>query len=166
MNNTIPHILFITLLILSSTIAHSQTIPAFTVEGAVTTPLKLTTADLARFKPAEVKAKGKDGKEHTFKGVSLAAILDSAGVTLGSKLRGPNLAKYILVTAADGYQVIFALPEVDPEFTAQTILLTTSADGKPLPKDEGPFRIIAPADKKQARWIRQITSIKIVSTKD
>jgi hypothetical protein len=49
---------------------------------------------------------------------------------------------------------------------AQAVGLAYEADGKSLPDDEGPFRIVAPGDKKHARWIRQITSIKILFAKD
>jgi DMSO/TMAO reductase YedYZ molybdopterin-dependent catalytic subunit len=69
------------------------------------------------------------------------------------------------VRAADGYEVIFALPEIDPEFTAQTILLAYEVDGKPLPKGEGPFRLVVPNDKKHARWIREITTITVTFSK-
>lgn len=140
--------------------------PFFTVEGEVLKPLKLTADDLSKLKKAEVKAKDKDGKEHTFKGVRLVDILDSAGVTLGGQLRGENLAKYVLIKAVDGYEVIFSLPEVDPEFTGQTILLAYAVDGNPLPKGEGPFRIVAPNDKKHARWIREVSTIKIAFSKE
>jgi DMSO/TMAO reductase YedYZ molybdopterin-dependent catalytic subunit len=70
----------------------AQDKPSFTVEGEVLRPLKLTLDNLYKLKQAEVKAKDKDGTEHTFKGVRLADILDSAGVTLGKELRGKNLA--------------------------------------------------------------------------
>jgi len=144
----------------------SQGIPAtLSVEGEVRRPLRLSIQDLRTFTQSEIKAKDKDGVEHTFKGVRLFDILDSAGVTLGKQLRGENLAKYILLKALDGYEVIFALPEVDPEFTDQTILMAYEVDGKLLPKGEGPFRLIVPNDKKHARWIREISAIKIVFTK-
>ena len=137
-----------------------------TVEGEVLKPLKLTLKDLEKFPQSEVKAKDRDGKEHTFKGTLLSVVLDSAGVTLGKQLRGENLAKYVLVKAVDGYEVIYALPEIDPEFTSNTVLLTTHVDGNPLPKGEGPFRLVNPIDKKPARWIREITTIKILFSKD
>ena len=105
--------------------------------------------------------KDRDGKEHEFKGVALIELLEKAGVTTGAKLRGENLAKYILIQAADGYEAIYSLPEIDPEFTDQVILLATEKDGQPLGNGEGPFRIIAPNDKKQARWIREVRSIKV-----
>jgi len=135
------------------------------VEGEVRTPLKLSIQDVKTFAPAETIARDKDGTDHAFKGVRLFDVLDSAGVTLGKQLRGGNLAKYILVKALDGYEVIFALPEIDPEFTDQVILLAFEMDGKPLPKGEGPFRLVVPKDKKHARWIREISAIKVMFTK-
>lgn len=142
--------------------AQTENDPFFTVEGEVLTPLKLSMEDLSRMEQTEVRANDRDGKEHIFKGVRLSTILDMAGVTMGKELRGENLTKYILIKAVDGYEVIFSLPEVDPEFTDQTVLLAYMVDGNPLKKGVGPFRIIAPNDKKQARWIRELRSINIL----
>jgi len=146
---------------------NAQTNPdAFiTVEGEVLKPLKLTTKDVGKYPQSEVKARDREGKEHAYKGTLLSVVLDSAGVTLGKQLRDKNLAKYILIKAVDGYEVIYALPEIDPEFTSNTVLLTTHVDGKPLPKGEGPFRLVNPIDKKPARWVREITTIKILFSK-
>ena len=138
----------------------------FTVGGEVLKPLKLSAKELSTLKSSEVKAKDRDGKEHTFKGVMLWTILDSAGVTLGKDLRGENLAKYVLVKASDGYEVIFSLPEIDPEFSDKIILLAYEVDGKPLAASEGPFRLVVPQDKKHARWIRQLNSIQILFSKN
>jgi DMSO/TMAO reductase YedYZ molybdopterin-dependent catalytic subunit len=125
------------IVLLTTAFIHAQIL---TVEGEVLKPLKLTTADLANMKTREVKAKDRDGKEHTYKGVLLAHVLDSARVTLGAKLRGENLARYILVKAVDGYEVVFSLPEIDPEFTNSGILLAYQTDGSPLPKGGCSFR--------------------------
>jgi hypothetical protein len=46
----------------------------------------------------------------------VAAGTYRAGVTLDGQLRGEHLTKYLLFTAADNYQVVYALPEVDSEF--------------------------------------------------
>lgn len=138
----------------------------FVIEGEVLQKLKLYVGDLTAFHSTEEKAKDKDGREHVFKGVKLFDLLDSAGVTLGKELHGKNLAKYVLVSAVDEYRVIFALPEIDPDFSSQTILLAYQVDGKPLPEGDGPFRLIVPGDKKHARWIRQISTIKIMFTKE
>lgn len=152
----------LTLLIVPIVSVYAQTL---TVSGEVEKPLTISLADFEKFPSIEVKGKDNDEKEHTFKGTLLVNILKEAGVTLGSALRGRNLMKYVLVSASDGYHVVFALPELDPEFTAESIIIATTVDGKPLPKDEGPFRIVVPKDKKQARWVRQATGIKVLISK-
>ncbi|MEO6285984.1 MAG: molybdopterin-dependent oxidoreductase [Dyadobacter sp.] len=143
----------------------AQNTATLSITGEVTTPLELKLADLASFKQVSHKVKDRDGKEHEFSGVALIEILEKAGVTTGAKLRGENLAKYLLISAADGYEVLYSLAEIDPDFTDQVILLATSKDGQPLENGEGPFRIITPNDKKPARWIREVRSIKVVFAK-
>lgn len=144
----------------------AQNTASVAITGEVATPLDLTLQDLSTFKQVSQKVKDRDGKEHEFKGVALIELLEKAGATTGSKLRGENLAKYVLVKAADGYEVIYALAEIDPEFTSQVIILATEKDGQPIPSGEGPFRIINPNDKKPARWIREVRSIKVAFAKD
>jgi DMSO/TMAO reductase YedYZ molybdopterin-dependent catalytic subunit len=148
-----------------SLFAYTQT-PTLKVEGEVEKPLSLTETDFARLPRTEVKGKDKDGKEHTFSGVTLTELLKQAGAPSGGQLRGKNLAKYLLAEATDGYKAIFALPELDPEFTEQIIIVADKVDGNPLPKGEGPFRLVVPKDKKHARWIREIVSVRVLSAKE
>jgi DMSO/TMAO reductase YedYZ molybdopterin-dependent catalytic subunit len=131
------------------------------VTGEVITPLELKLADLKQFTQTEVKRKDRDGNDHVYSGVVLSAILQKAGVTLGKDLRGENLTKYVLVDASDGYQIIFALAELDEGFTDRTIILADQMDGKPLPPGDGPFRIIVQGEKKPARCIKEVTGIRI-----
>jgi hypothetical protein len=142
--------------------------PAATIalSGEVNNPLTFTMETLAGMKNQELKAKGHDGKEHWYTGVAFVDLLTEAGVPLGKALRGKNLTKYVLVQAEDGYQAVFSLPELDPEFAKEVVLLAYLVDGKPLAAGEGPFRIVAPADKKQARWVRQLVSIQVLSAKE
>lgn len=133
--------------------------------GEVTVPLEIKLADLHQFKQTEVIRKERDGKDHTYSGVILADILQKAGVTMGKDLRGENLTKYVLVEASDGYQVVFALAELDKDFTDRTIILADMIDGKPLASGDGPFRIIVQDEKKPARCIKQVTDIKILFAK-
>lgn len=136
------------------------------VEGEVITPLTLTLDDLSKLPVTKVKAKDKDAKEHEFTGVTLYDVLQKAGVTLGPQLKGRNMSKFILVKAADGYEVVYALAEIDPEFTSDMVVLAYQVDGGPLPKGEGPFRLITPSDKKHARWVREINTIKVLFAKE
>ncbi|WP_332367659.1 hypothetical protein [Spirosoma telluris] len=63
--------------------------------------------------------------------------------------------------ANDGYEVIFALAEIDPEFATRTIILADVVDGAPLPLGVGPYRVVVPGEKKPARWIREVKSIEV-----
>jgi DMSO/TMAO reductase YedYZ molybdopterin-dependent catalytic subunit len=132
------------------------------VSGQVSQPLSLTAEALGKFKKTELRAKDKEGREHRYTGVVVTDLLREAGVALGPALRGEHLAKYVLVEAADGYRAVFALPELDPEFAREAVLVAYQVDGRPLPAGEGPFRLVVPADKKQARWVRQATVIKVL----
>lgn len=140
----------------------ADTTGILTVTGIVTHPLRLRAADLATWKRASVRAKDHDGKEYLFSGVALGDILLKAGAPLGAQLHGKQMATYVLVRATDGYEVTFALPELDTGFTDRTILLADEMDGKPLPPGIGPLRIVVPGEKKHARWIRSVTSLVVL----
>jgi hypothetical protein len=102
------------------------------------------------------------GTSATFEGVALGAVLEKAGVGLGQTMKGKRLASCLLVEAADGYRVVIALPELDPAFTDRQIILALSKDGKPLDEKEGPYRIVIPDERRMARWVRQVTTLKVV----
>lgn len=122
---------------------------------------EIRSSDLASLKRLTVKASD-HGKEAVFEGVALADVLKLAGVEFGESLRGKRLASYLLVEAADGYRAIFALPELDPAFTDKVVLLADKRDGQPLAKNAGDLQIVVPDEKRAARWVRQIVSLKIV----
>jgi hypothetical protein len=138
--------------------------PVLTVSGEVSLPLKLSPAELAKLPRSIVKAKGHDGKEASFEGIALIEILKLAGVEFGEHLRGKSLANYLLVEAADGYRAVFALPELDPAFNDRTIILADHRDGSPLTAKDGPWQIVVPGEKRQARWVRQVLSLTIRSS--
>jgi hypothetical protein len=128
------------------------------------TSVGLTAAQITALPHVTVSTKD-HGTPAQFEGVPVSALLTLAGVQLGAKMRGPRLAEALLVEAADNYKVVFALAELDADFTSREILLADKRDGKPLDANEGPWRIIVPGDKRPARWIRQVTSFKIVPVK-
>jgi hypothetical protein len=82
--------------------------------------------------------------------VLLRDIVALAGVPLGEQLRGDRLALYVVVEAADGYRVVFALPELDAAFTNRVVLLADRRDEQPLHTAEGPLRLVIPAEKRHA----------------
>jgi hypothetical protein len=68
---------------------------------------------------------------------------------------------YVAVKGADGYEAVFALPELDPDFSDRIILLADRRDGQPLSAREGAFRIIVPGEKRHARWVRHVTALEV-----
>ncbi|TRZ42328.1 molybdopterin-binding protein [Robertkochia solimangrovi] len=128
-------------------------------------PQSLSISDLENMSPRTIEAEDSDDVRHRFTGVFLSELLQNAGVTTGSKLQGEYLVKYVLITAADGYEVLFSLPEIDPYFTENKILLAYAMDNARLPDGYGPFRIVVPGEKRHARWIREIRSINIIFSK-
>jgi hypothetical protein len=76
----------------------------FRIGGDVERPQQWTLDDLATLPRREVRARDRDGTEATFAGVALIELLRLAGVPVGEKLRGSNMALYLLVEAADGYR--------------------------------------------------------------
>ena len=124
----------------------------------------LTPDQIAKLPHVTVNTKDHDTPAQ-FEGVPMATVLTSAGILMGDTLRGPRLTEALLVSAADGYQVVFALAEFDAAFSDRQIILADKRDGKPLAGKEGPFRIVAPGDKRPARWIRQVASMKVVAVK-
>jgi hypothetical protein len=110
----------------------------------------ISASEVNKLSATEIAVKDKD-------------ILRSARAPSGPSLREESLTTHISADARDGYQVIFSSAETDPEFTADLILIAFQRDGKKLPETNGPFRIIAPKDKKHTRWIRQLTSIRVLS---
>ena len=152
--------LFVLTLALATTLS-AQTLTINSVDGHATS---LTAAQISAAGHITVSTDD-HGTPAKFDGVPLSAILTMAGVQLGDSLRGPRLTEVLLATAADGYKVAFALAETDPAFATREIILADKRDGKPLSDKEGPFRIVAPGDKRPARWIRQVTELKVVAVK-
>ncbi len=151
-------LLLIAVALLLTTVSSAQTL---IVLGEVTKPLALQPVDFKGMLHTEITAADRDGKEHRYAGVPLITLLNQAGASMGAALKGKNLTKYVVVKAADGYEVVFALAELDPDFSTRTILLADSVDGAPLADGVGPYRVVVPGEKKPARWIRQVTAIEV-----
>jgi Oxidoreductase molybdopterin binding domain len=125
---------------------------------------KTTTLDRAAFAGLPhitVSAAAHNDPPSRWQGVALQDVLGRAAIPTGEALRGRAMARFVRVTASDGYQVIFSVAELDPAFGDVHVVVADSKDGKPLDKD-GPYRLIVPGDKRPARWERNVRSIELV----
>jgi DMSO/TMAO reductase YedYZ molybdopterin-dependent catalytic subunit len=133
-----------------------------TVSGDVPMPLTLTAEDLGKMPHQSVTVDEPDGSKATYAGVPLLEVLQRAGAPLGGQLRKQALASYLLAKAKDGYQVVFTLAELDPQFANEIILLADKRNGAPLPANQGPLRLEVGNDKVGARSVRMLESIEFV----
>lgn len=135
--------------------------PAFiTVTGIGGTSAILTVSDLSKVPQQTVKATD-HGTPATFEGVLLKDVLAKVDLPLGEKFRSIGASYYLTVEAKDGYKAVFAWAELDSTFTDKSVYVVTSRDGKPLSDKDGPFQLVVPGEKRAARWVRQVTAIRI-----
>jgi hypothetical protein len=135
------------------------------VEGDVKTPLALTAEDLAKM-PRTTATFVRDGEPATYEGVLLYDILLKAfEVPAGKGLPGDMKTSYILGTARDGFQALFALPEILPAFAGARVMIADKRNGGPLLPYQRPPQMIAPQDKAQGRCAFSLTKIEFVRVK-
>jgi len=155
-NRPFPHVLIV--LLLGAALAQCQQLTIQTEGGKQTV---LARSDIESLPHVKVATHGSESNT-TFEGVALKTVLEKGGVEFGHSMRGKRLASCLLVEAADGYSAVIALPEIDPDFNDKQIVLAFLQDGKPLDTKAGPYRIVIPDEKRMARWVRQVTTLKIV----
>ena len=158
MKSALLKIILVLLLFLGSTLAYAQK-NLVTIKGLS----EIIKVDPSVLNHVSLKAKGHDGKEHTYTGVLLSDILSKAGIVLGNKRDG--ISSYLIIRAKDNYKTLFSLAEIDPLFTKSDIILGNLIDNKPLDASDAPFQVIVPQDKLQTRWIRQVVEIELVKVK-
>ena len=135
-----------------------------TVTGTVDKPLSLSIRDLQNLPRTTVKVlNAHEGKEETYEGVLLGELLAEASVPRGERIRGAAMATYIEAEGADGYRVILSLAETDSGFQDSEVIVADKMNGQPIGANLGPLRLVVPHDKRPARWVRMLQSIKVVT---
>jgi len=142
--------------------AHKAAIP--------TGPLRITFGDkhaewtvaaLASLPQTTVKAYNEHAKAtQTYSGVRLIDLLTRLGVP--DKPRGKQFRIYLVAEGSDGYQVVYSLGEVTPDVHEGTVMVADKMDGKPLGED-GPLKIVSTEEKRPARWVRNLVSIRVLT---
>ena len=141
-------------------VALCQVPAALVVQGIGRTSATLSVSDLAKLPQQTVKA-ADHGTPATFEGVLLTDVLAKVDLPLGEKFHSTGASYYMVVEARDGYRATFAWAELDSTFMDQSVYVVTRRDGKPLPEKDGPFQLVVPGEKRTARWVRQVTALKI-----
>ena len=164
MRNCMCKALMLVALLSVSRILVAQQPAAVQIAGKGIQAVQITAADLKNMARLSVDVQNAHTKaaEH-YEGVRLSDLLTKAGVQLGEKLRGRALATYVVVQASDGYAVVYSIAEIDPAINDNRIILADTLNGKPLGEHEGPFKIVAPGEKRPARWVRMVNALRVES---
>ena len=131
-----------------------------TVQGLDGTSAVFTVADLAKL-PQHTMQVMDHVTPATFEGVALNDILAKVTLPAGEKYHKSATSYYLLVEAKDGYKALYAWAELDSSFMDKPVYVAIQRDGKPLSDKEGPFRIVAPGEKRPARWAWGVVALKI-----
>ena len=99
-------------------------------------------------------------QEH-YAGVPVMALLKTLGVP--ESPRGKDFRLYLVAEGTDGYQVVYSLGEVAPDVHEGTVIVADTKGDEPLGPDAGAFQLITLGEKRPARWVRNLTSIRVLA---
>jgi Oxidoreductase molybdopterin binding domain len=135
---------------------------AITVTGIGGKSIQISMADLVNFPRHTVKT-ADHGSPVEFEGILLKDVLSRVALPTGEEFHKTAAACYLVVEAADGYRAVFAWAELDESIMDKPVYLVTHRNGKPLSSTEGPFELVAPGEKRNARWVHQVTALTLRS---
>jgi hypothetical protein len=141
-------------------VAVCQVPATLAVQGIGSTSATLSISDLSKLPQQTVKVTD-HGTTATFEGVLLTDVLAKVDLPVGEKFHSTGASYYMVVEAKDGYRATFAWAELDSTFMDKSVYVVTRRDGKPLSDKDGPFQVVVPGEKRSARWVRQVTALKI-----
>ena len=131
---------------------------------SVTTSVEQTRtiepAAIEKLPPVEQKVSfltGHGPEQATYTGALLWSVIDGAEMLRGD--RRARLRGTVWVTGRDGYTVVLALAEIDPEFEGKQVLLAYRRDGKPI--EGNSLRLVVPGDRYGGRSVRDVVRIDI-----
>ncbi len=145
--------------------------PVVQVEGDLVKPVAFTQEELVKLGGESVGWKDKKG-EHKGTGVRLDKVLLAAGFSEGAsgpkvdpKVKHEGLRAAVIALAPDGFKAVFSVGELLETLGATRAFVVWEMDGKPLPADVGPFRLIVTSDKGSSRSIYQLATLRVFDLK-
>lgn len=109
------------------------------------------------------------GQVHTVVGVSLDKVLRRFGWEPGvmSKSMPPaekraGYKRVVVATASDGFQAVFSTAEIAEGMGKTQALLVWMVDGKPLPAEQGPLRLVVLSDAEPSRSLYRLSRLDVL----
>jgi DMSO/TMAO reductase YedYZ molybdopterin-dependent catalytic subunit len=140
---------------------------ALEIAGALPRPGSISLAELKKLPLTKAPWAGGGGRVVT--GVALDVLLAKQGFDRGvmgkeiaprEKRRGWH--KVVVATARDGFVAVLSCAEVFEDMGATRALVVWELDGKPLPADKGPLRLVVLTDKEPSRSLYALSRIDVV----
>lgn len=131
-----------------------------TINGHATT---LTVADLQRLPQKTITVHNEHTKtDETYTGVLLSELLAKYGAPFDHANEKNVFHSYLRVEGTDHYYVLYSGSEVESAMHNADVIVAIALDGKPL-GDDGQIKLVATADKRPARWVRNLSAINVVT---
>lgn len=137
----------------------------FSVNGAVTNLTTYNASNLPGSLPAQtVTVNTPPLFGASFTGVSLWSLLNQAGIITDSTIKNDILGKYVIATGSDGYQSVFSLGELNPNFGNQADLVAFADGNGASLGSKGFAEIVVPGDvAKAGRYVSNLVSLTVVN---
>jgi hypothetical protein len=109
------------------------------------------------------------GERHEVTGVGLDKVLAKFGFEPGAmgkdvpkqeKRRGWR--KVVVATGRDGYAAVLSCAEIFEEMGATRALVVWEIDGKRVPAERGPLRLVVLTDKEPSRSVHNLAKLEVV----
>lgn len=130
-----------------------------TVTGLTGASKSLTQADFAALPHTSVAVhNAHSNADETYSGVPVRALLVLAS-DASAPARTTNM-QVVIAGATDDFHVVLTLCDTNPDCRSGEAIVADTQDGHPIGKD-GAFKLILTADKKPARWARNLQSLTV-----
>lgn len=132
---------------------------AFSISGLVNNAINLDAAALGAL---GLTWRTVDYDGTSYGGYLLWDLLTGAtgGLATDPDVKNDVLGLYVVATGSDGYQAIFSMGELNPDFGNQPNLVALTRDGVDL-ADDGFARIVAPGDVRRGRWVSNLIGLEV-----
>ncbi len=98
----------------------------------------------------------------SYTGVLLWDLLGAAGLITNPTIKNDLLRQRVVVTGSDGYQAVFSLGELAPQFGGEQVMMAYAANGALLDQSTGFAEIIVPGDKAGGRAVNTVVRIEVL----
>jgi formylmethanofuran dehydrogenase subunit E len=140
--------------------------PPLQVTGAGVKTAAFAIADLQAMKPVETTWTA-GGRSTPVVGVPLDQLLERQGLSpkrMGDDgtEHGKGWHRVVIASAPDGFQAVFTVAELTAHMGATRALVAWKLDGKPLPPDRGPLRLVVLTDKIASRSVHSVSRLEVM----